>query len=104
MNIEFIYGVEESHYTGMESYYVYDFTNNDVIYDLNLNKSLVTIDRNNKLIYFLCMDTKEHYILAKSYYLKIMQEFINQSDKFDCIDYKVSEDCSGGEIYYRYMN
>jgi hypothetical protein len=104
LNIEFIYGVDESQFTGMESYYIYDLTANDTICDLNLNRSLIAIDRNNKLIYFLCMETHHHYILAKEYYFKIIQKFMSRLDYFDCEDYKVSEDCSGGEIYYKYLN
>ena len=55
LDIEFIYGVEESKYTGMESYYIYDFKDNDIVYDVNLNRSLVAIDRKNKLIYLECI-------------------------------------------------
>lgn len=104
LDIEFIYGKEESQYLGMESYYIYDLKSKDVIYDTKLNKSIVSLDRNEKRIYFLCMDTGEHYILAKCYYLKIMQEFINRAERFECKDYEVYPDCTGGEIYYKYIN
>jgi hypothetical protein len=48
------------------------------------------------------METGEHYILAKNYYYKILKEFMNQADMYECKDFIVFEDCTGGQIYYKY--
>ena len=103
MDIQFIYDVVESNYTGLECYSIYDFTDNNVVYDVKLKKSTIALDTKNKVIYFLNMETDEHYILAKSYYYKIIKEFINNADKYDCKDFIVFENCTGGQIYYKYV-
>ena len=103
MNIEFIYDIVESKYTGLECYSIYDFTDNEVVYDVKLKKSIIALDMTNKIIYFLNMETGEHYILAKNYYYKIIKEFINNADKYDCKDFIVFENCTGGQIYYKYV-
>ena len=102
MNIDFIYDLEESKYTGLECYSIYDFTDNDFVYDIKLKKSIIALDINNKIIYFLNMETGDHYILAKNYYYKILKEFMNQADIYECKDFIVFEDFSGGQIYYKY--
>ena len=102
MDIQFIYDVVESNYTGLECYSIYDFTDNNVVYDVKLKKSTIALDTKNKVIYFLNMETDEHYILAKSYYYKIIKEFIDKSKDYGCEDYKVFEDTTGGQIYYNY--
>lgn len=102
MNIQFLYDIVESNYTGLECYSIYDFTDNDVVYDVKLKKSIIALDMNNKIIYFLNMETEEHYILAKNYYYKIIKEFMNKVDNYGCKDFIVFEDCTGGQIYYKY--
>lgn len=102
MNIQFIYDLVESNYSNLDCYSIYDFENNNIVEDVKLNKSLVMIDRNNKMIYFMGMETEEHWILAKNYYFKIMQEFVNNMERYGCKDYLIYEDCSGGLIYYKY--
>ncbi len=102
MDIQFIYDVVESKYSNLECYSIYDFKNNDVVYDTKSNKSLIMIDNKNKIIYFMGMETEEHWILEKHYYYKIIQEFIDNSERYGCKDYLVFEDCSGGKIYYKY--
>ena len=32
---------------------------------------------------------------------KILKEFMNQADKYECKDFIVFEDCTGGQIYYK---
>lgn len=102
MNIQFIYDVVESNYSNLDCYSIYDFTNNELIYDVKSNKSLIMIDRNNEIIYFMGMETEGHWILDKTYYYKIIQEFINNSEKYGCKNYLIYEDCTGGKIYYKY--
>lgn len=102
MDIQFIYDLVESNYTGLECYSIYDFTDNNVVYDIKLNKSIVALDRDNKIIYFLRMETDEHWILEKNYYRKIIEKFMKELDKYACEDFIVFEDCSGGKIYYKY--
>ena len=102
LDIQFIYDLVESNYSNLECYSIYDFTENSLVYDVKLNKSLVMIDRNNKLVYLMHMETEDHWILEKNYFRKIIEIFINEMDKFDCKDYVICEDCSGGKIYYKY--
>jgi hypothetical protein len=102
LDIEFIYDLEESKYTGLECYSIYDFTDNDFVYDIKLKKSIIALDITNKIIYFLNMETEEHYILAKNYYYKIIKEFMDKAVDYNCKDFTVFEDCTGGQIYYKY--
>jgi hypothetical protein len=102
LDIEFIYDLEESKYTGLECYSIYDFTDNDFVYDIKLKKSIIALDTTNKIIYFLNMETEEHYILAKNYYYKIIKEFMDKAVDYNCKDFTVFEDCTGGQIYYKY--
>ena len=102
MDIQFIYDTVASNYSNLDCYGVYDFTDNNLIYDVKSNKTLVMLDRNNKIIYFMGMETKGHWILAKNYYFKIIQDFVNNMDKYGCEDYLIYEDCTGGKIYYKY--
>ena len=34
---------------------------------------------------------------------KVVKEFINNADKYDCKDFIVFENCTGGQIYYKYV-
>ncbi len=102
MNIQFIYDVVESNYSNLDCYSIYDFANDELIYDVKSNKSLIMIDRNNEIIYFMGMETEGRWILDKAYYYKIIQEFINNSEKYGCKNYLIYEDCTGGKIYYKY--
>jgi hypothetical protein len=102
LDIEFIYDLEESKYTGLECYSIYDFTDNDFVYDIKLKKSIIALDITNKIIYFLNMETEEQYILAKNYYYKIIKEFMDKAVDYNCKDFTVFEDCTGGQIYYKY--
>lgn len=103
MDIQFIYDVVESNYSGLECYSIYDFVNNDVVYDVNSKKCTIALDIKNKIIYFLNMETEEHWILEKQYYYKIIEEFMNNTERYGCKDFIVFEDCSGGQIYYKYF-
>ena len=50
MNIQFIYDVVESNYSNLECYSVYDFTDNNLVEDVKLNKVSIMLDRKNKMI------------------------------------------------------
>lgn len=102
MNIEFIYDLVESRYANLESYSVYDFGENKLVEDVKLKKTLIMLDRKNKLIYFMNMECETHWILEKQYFYKIIQEFMKKVKDYDCEDYIVHPDCTGGEIYYKY--
>lgn len=102
MNIEFIYNVVESKYSNLECYSVYDFRDNNLVEDIKLNKVSIMLDRKNKMIYFMNMNADGHWIIEKNYYYKIIQEFLKQAEKYDCKDYLICGDCSGGELYYKY--
>ena len=54
------------------------------------------------MIYFMNMETDGHWILEKNYYYKIIQEFLKQTERYNCKDYLICGDCSGGELYYKY--
>ena len=97
-NIVFIYDTKESRFSNLECYYIYDIKNNEIVQDIKLTKSLISIDRNNKLIYFTGMETEDHYILAKMCYYKIIKQFL-EDKAYECNNYTVVEDCTGGEIY-----
>ena len=101
-DVQFIYDVVESNYSNFECYSVYDFINNGLVYDLKEHKTMAMIDRRNKIIYFMGMKTEGHWILEKNYYYKIIQEFVNNLDRYGCEGYLIYEHCSGGEIYYKY--
>lgn len=103
MNIQFIYDIVESNYTGLECYSIYDFTDNNVVYDVKLKKSIIALDTKNKIIYFLNMETENHYILDKMYYSKLIQEFMNNTERYGCKDFIVYENTTGGQIYYKYV-
>lgn len=102
MNIQFIYDIEESKYSNLECYSIYDLDNNDVVYDMKGEKSIVAVDHLNEIIYFFRMDTEEHWILAKKRFNNIIKKFISESEFYGCKDYLIFKDCSGGEIYYKY--
>jgi hypothetical protein len=102
LNIEFIFDAKESNYSKLECYRIYDFATNELVQDVKLNKSVVRIDRKNKLIYFMNMNCETHWILEKQYFYKIIQEFMKQVEDFNCKDYTICQDTSGGEIYYKY--
>lgn len=101
-NIRFIYDTKESRFSNMECYYLYDVKTNEIIYDVKLNKTMIMIDRPNKLIYFMGMETEEHYILEKQFYYKLIKQFI-EDEAYECNNYTVMKNCTGGEIYYKYM-
>ena len=50
MNIQFIYDIVESNYTGLECYSIYDFTDNDVVYDVKLKKSIIAFIYDNSFL------------------------------------------------------
>lgn len=102
MDIQFIYDVVESKYSNLECYMIYDFKDNEPVHDFKLKKSLIMIDKPKKLIYFMNMETGNHYIIEKLYYYKIIQMFLNDAENYDCKGFTVYPDCSGGEIYYKY--
>ena len=102
IDIQFIYDTKESKYNNLECYSLYDPKMKETIYDTNLEKSMVAIDRRNKLIYFLHMETEEHWILEKNFYFKIIENFLKDAKYYDCENYTVFKDCSGGQIYYKY--
>ena len=102
MNIQFIYDIVESNYSNLDCYSIYDFTTNELVHDVKLNKSVVRIDRNNKIIYFMGMETEGLWILEKNYYYKIIQEFMNNLEMYNCNGYLVYEDTTGGQLYYKY--
>jgi hypothetical protein len=47
------------------------------------------------------METEDHYILAKMYYYKIIKQFL-EDKKYECNNYTVVKNCTGGDIYYKY--
>jgi hypothetical protein len=102
MNIEFIYNEGESKYADLECYTIFDFEENKLVYDVKLNKSIVRIDRRNKIIYFVGMHCETHWILERNYFYKIIQEFMKRVEDYNCKDYIVYQATSGGEIYYKY--
>ena len=102
MNIEFIYSTTESKYSKLECYEIYDFEENELVKDVKLNKIMIALDRNNKLIYFCGMECGTHWILEKNYFYKIIQEFMKKMKDYDCEDYTIYQDCTGGQIYYKY--
>lgn len=102
MGIQFIYDTVESNYSNLECYSVYDFEENKLVEDVKLNKTLVMLDRNNKIIYFMNFEVDNHWILAKNYFIKIIQEFMKRAKDYNCEDYTVYKDCTGGQIYYKY--
>ena len=61
MDIQFIYDVVESNYSGLECYSIYDFVNNDVVYDVNSKKCTIALDIKNKII---CLHINQRYTLA----------------------------------------
>ena len=100
-NIAFIYDTKESRYSNLECYYIYDTKNNEIVQDLKLTKTMISIDRDNKLIYFTGMETEDHYILAKMCFYKIIKQFL-EDEIYECNNYTVVKNCTGGEIYYKY--
>ena len=105
MNINqfmFIYDTTESKYSNLECYFIYDLTTNELVQDVKLNKTMIRIDRNNKIIYFMNFETEDHWILEKNYFMKIIQKFMDQADDYDCENYTICPDTSGGELYYKY--
>lgn len=100
--IEFVYNSKESRFSNLECYDVYDLKLNDFMYDNKAEKMSIAINREAKLIYFLHMDAGEHYILEKMVHFKIIQKFLSQAKEYDCENFTVYKDCTGGEIYYKY--
>lgn len=101
-NIMFIYDSKESRFSNLECYYIYDTKTNEIVQDIKLNKTVVGIDRKNKLIYFMGMETEEHYILAKQYYYKLIQQFLNDAKNYSCEGYDIFYGTTGGMLYYKY--
>ena len=101
-NIQFIFDVEETKHTDWECYVAYDFTQNEVVRDIKLNKTIVGLDRKNKLIYFMGMETEDHHILAKQYYYKLIQQFLNNAENYFCEGYDIFHGTTGGMLYYKY--
>ena len=100
-NIVFIYDSKESIFSNLECYYIYDIKNNEIVQDIKLTKSLISIDRSKKLVYFTGMETEDHYILAKMYFYKIIKQFL-EDEASECNNYTVVKNCTGGGIYYKY--
>ena len=100
-NIVFIYDSKESRFSNLECYYIYDTKTNEIVQDIKLTKSMISIDRSKKLVYFTGMETENHYILAKMYFYKIIKQFLDD-EASECNNYTVVKNCTGGEIYYKY--
>ena len=100
-NIVFIYDSKESRFSNLECYYIYDTKTNEIVQDVKLTKSMISIDRSKKLVYFTGMETENHYILAKMYFYKIIKQFLDD-EASECNNYTVVKNCTGGEIYYKY--
>ena len=100
MRYQFIYQTKESRYSKLETYYIFDTKTNEFVYDVFNNVGCISLDRQNKIIYFYGMHTDYHWILEKVYY-KIIEEFLDLTIAFDIIGYTIDEDCIGGKIYYK---
>lgn len=100
--IEFIYDIEESKHSDWECYVAYDFDNSEIVKDIKLNKTLVGLDRKNKLIYFMGMECGEHEILAKMYYNKLIKQFLENAENYFCEGYDIFYGTTGGMLYYKY--
>lgn len=102
MRYQFIYHSKESRFSKLETYHVYDTKYQEYVYDIYNNVCCVSIDRDERIIYFYGMHVDSHWILEK-YYYDIIEEFINLAELYDIIGYKIDEECVGGQIYYKYI-
>ncbi len=101
MRYQFVYNAKESRYSKMESYYIYDTKDKKYIFDMYNNIGCISLDRDNRRIYFYGMHVAEHWIL-ENFYLEIIQEFLELAEGFNIVGYTIDEDCVGGKIYYKY--
>lgn len=100
MRYQFAYNSKESRYSGQEIYYVYDTQSKDYVYDIKHDIASISIDRNAQVIYFNGMDIEEHWILSK-YYQCIIDEFLSLACVFNIVGFRVAEESTGGQIYYK---
>ena len=102
MNIEFVYYSQKSRYSHLECYSVYDLKNKELIYDSKNDRTEVILDRKNKIIYFMGMEANGLWILEKGFYFKIIKEFLKNEKRYNCENYTIDDNCTGGQIYYKY--
>ncbi len=100
MRYQFAYNSKESRYAGQEIYYIYDTKDEDYVYDIKHDIASISIDRDAQVIYFNGMDIEEHWILSK-YYQSMIEEFLSLACVFNIVGFRVAEECTGGQIYYR---
>ena len=48
------------------------------------------------------METEDHYILAKQYYYKLIQQFLNIAENYFCEGFDIFHGTTGGMLYYKY--